>query len=188
MNAQTSIKIVFEQPERFQVEPKTVSLDLQGASLTLGGEVTVEGGIFPYSYLWTADEKELSESSQLQVDAPGVYTLEVSDGNNCKCSVQYNVAGETSLTSFKKDGLTVFPVPSKGIVYIVSSPMEEIRELQIITPVGKVCSYQKKSTDNPLQSELDIRHLPDGLYFLTIRMDDRVITKTILLKKQNGSG
>ncbi len=183
-HAQTTIKIAFEQPALFQVSPKSVLVNLQGNPLMeLGSDITVSGGSSPYSYVWKTGDQELSESPILQVSASGVYILEVSDKNDCVCTAQYNVSEGSPVQSVEADLLALYPNPTPGIVYLASSQMEAIRNLSVISANGEVYPCEKKVTGNPLQCEIDMKHLPDGMYYLVIQFDNRIITKPVVLKK-----
>ena len=95
----------------------------------------------------------------------------------------YEVSGGTSIKTPEDDLLKIFPNPTAGIVYIASSQSEKIRNLYITSTIGKTYFRQKESINNPFQYKIDIRHLPDGVYYITIQLDNRVITKTVILKK-----
>jgi len=183
-DAQTTIKISFKQPDFFRVTPDSVSLTLQeNKSLELGSEVTISGGLSPYTYAWKKEDNLLCELPLFQANTSGIYQLEVSDKNNCFSSVVYTVSGETSLPVIQDDVFAVFPNPSKGIIHLISSQPKKIRDVSIISTGGKKHPFQQKSADDPLRTTLDVKQLPDGMYFLSIQLDNRTITKTFILKK-----
>ena len=65
------------------------------ASITCNeiGSISVEGqnGLEPYSYLWDTDP--ISETNAISIEDPGMYTVVVSDSNNCARTSTYIIDG-----------------------------------------------------------------------------------------------
>jgi hypothetical protein len=76
--------------------------------------------------------------------------------------------------TFSESSILVYPNPTEGFLKINST--EKINHILIYDTLGKVV-YQKKS------NELDLSHLPKGLYFVQINTENNNILTRKILKK-----
>jgi len=129
--------------------------------------LTVEGGVFPYSYLWSNGET----TQDLFNLMPGQYHLTVTDEQNC----QEYLTVEIGITSSEKtewfSELKVFPNPSSGRLNIRFEGLNSEKiELQLLDLNGK-----KWASLEGKRSEFifDINVLPSGMYILDIEIEGR---------------
>lgn len=185
VNAQTVVKIPFNQPTAFSVTPSSIfTLLPETGTIKLGLDAKISGGSGNYTYLWTSGERTLGTESTLTVDKTGNYLLLVKDGNGCQSSILYTVTGSASLTDAKNQNLKVWPNPSKGLVYIQGRTTTDLDKIVLLTPDGKtIANYTKKDlkTENN-RVTLMLDKLPKGYYVLSLQYGKETLTKAILLR------
>ncbi len=75
-----------------------------------------------------------------------------------------------SADEFVKDGLKVWPNPGNGLVNIQSQL--PIKEVVVLNALGQI---QMKTQPFDLETTLDIQNLAEGIYTLTIKMDNQTV-------------
>ncbi|POY35329.1 hypothetical protein C3K47_16220, partial [Solitalea longa] len=114
--------------------------------------VTVTGGLSPYSYLWSSSENTSNISGKIS----GVYTLEVTDANGCKVT--------TSIPLTDQNGPTV-TVDNKVDVTCNGGNNGSVN----VTASGiGTLSYEWTSSNGFTSSSEDISNLLAGNYSLTV--------------------
>ena len=104
--AQTVIDVAFEQYPPLRAVAQTVSVEVPAEGITIGSDVSVEGGDGSYSYLWTnAASETLSTQKTLTITEAGDYYLRVSDGQQCQVSVHFTATAPASVSSIPAEGL-----------------------------------------------------------------------------------
>ena len=92
-------------------------------------------------------------------------------------NVTVNCNNSVDLNEHNIDNLYVYPNPSKGNIFINYS--KEIISASIYNIVGKKIASDIQ-TDNKL---LDISHLSNGIYLITINTTEGIITKHVIISK-----
>ena len=148
VKAQCVIPIQIEQSPPLSVVAQTVTVTLPIGGVTLGSDLTVEGGDGVYNYQWTDIKGEiLGISSTLSVTTSGDFYLKVADNHDCSVSVKYSVltterienvnGGE--LTIIYKDGhLTVESVRSLDQIRIVGVSGQLVKKISNIRKMGTI--------------------------------------------------
>jgi hypothetical protein len=155
---------VVNQPEFLVINVDSVSpvMDFPSGSI----DVTATGGVMPYSYQWTApDGSMIFQEDLAQLFLPGVYTLLVTDANQCTSTVSAEVEIDLAVNpghAFKQ--LKVYPVPATDLLHVELE--HQITEAHIIGIDGRL----NKRIVNPATNNLQVGELEPGLYI--IRMTD----------------
>ncbi len=106
------------------------------------------------------------------------------DSTGCDSSLAYCksvIAGEEEL-KIKNDKLNIYPNPSSGVFSVVLDNATDANKLQLnITDVMGKELMQAAITNN--QSTVDIRHLSNGVYFITVTSNKEIIYKTKVVKQ-----
>jgi len=76
-----------------------------------------------------------------------------------------------------KASIKLFPNPTSNRVTITSNSTEKIGTISIIDVSGKKLLSQNQS------NIIDVKHLANGIYFVTIDVGQQIITKKLLIKK-----
>lgn len=108
------------------------------------------------------------QGHDLEVHQGELYMTGEFDGSVAKLS------GTTSVTDGGKEIIEIFPNPVSDFITI-NYPKGNSYFLQIINSVGEIVLAQSLN-DN----QLDIRHLPTGIYFLSLYSDDKTYQKRII--------
>ncbi len=107
-----------------------------------GAYISVINGLPPFDFKWS-DSSTMEDLEQVY---PGIYSLQVTDGNGCTDSLVVNV-GLTTNTSVSKEQFTfdLYPNPVNQILRInVSGLTEKQLSLQVIDVLGKI--VEKKAS------------------------------------------
>ncbi|MCK6693973.1 MAG: T9SS type A sorting domain-containing protein [Thermoanaerobaculia bacterium] len=150
--------------------------------------VSVSGGAPPYYFLWTDENGQIvGETEDVEGLAPGNYTLQVTDANECPSLLQtFQVPALVSA----KERLTpelfrLFPNPTDGRVWVeIGSAQATERTVFILTDVaGRVCRSGEIIFDGMGGCTLDLDGLPAGLYLLRLSVGNAVSVRQVVLNK-----
>jgi hypothetical protein len=119
---------------------------------------TLEGAVFPLgatTVSWTAFD---------------------GSGNVAECSFEVEIQEYTGLDSWHKNGITVYPNPTEGAIYLESTDQEMIR-VKIHDVTGQIVVEE---TNLDPRTRIDISWLSDGIYFLSIKTSVQIFTLKIV--------
>ena len=87
-----------------------------------------------------------------------------------------------SLTSIiEKDGLHIYPNPTQDFLYInIENDRNEARQLKIFDVVGNELLSQPY---NQNQSQIDVSHLPNGMYLLQIDFNNQLLNEKLIIQR-----
>ena len=106
VSSQTIIDISFTQYPPLKAVAQTVSVEVPSGGITIGSDVSVEGGDGQYSYRWTDGAGEtLGTDKTLTVTQVGDYYLVVKDGQQCQVSVHFIASAGEGISPVQMDGL-----------------------------------------------------------------------------------
>lgn len=126
-SSQTVIDISFTQYPPLKAVAQTVSVEVPADGITIGSDVSVEGGDGQYTYKWTnAAGETLSTEKTLTIVQGGDYYLVVADGHQCQVSVHF-VATAT-----------------EGIVPI---RMEDVSQIRLFNAKGQLVKTTTSTAD-----------------------------------------
>lgn len=183
-NAQSLIRIPFAQNPPLVVSTENVSVTIPESGLELGADLLIEGGDGMYTYLWTLNNESVGTESTLFVDAPGDYYLEITDGKGCKRSVKFAVVDPTGIKEEQASLLSVYPVLTKGEVYIKSSFNDRLGQVSVVSMDGKlvrVFNAALLEPDGDGVVRINLAGLPAGRYLLVCAFENQLITKKVVL-------
>jgi hypothetical protein len=153
---------VIGQPEAINIQIDTI---LPVSDFPSGAvEITVTGGVAPYIYQWTYPDGSIVLQEDLaQLSLPGLYTLLVSDGNQCTASataqVEFDVAVDPGPV-FKPT--KVYPVPTGNVLHVELE--NQVTEALIMGIDGRL----NKRILNPASNNLQVGELEPGWYIIRI--------------------
>jgi len=139
--------------------------------------VTASGGTPGFTYSWTPGGMTTNTVSGL---ANGGYTCTVTDANNCQRFVQININCSTSaITQFdSENSVIVFPNPGQEMVSINTAQVPLTIALFNVT--GELIFQAVPSSS---ETQIDLRQLPAGVYFVKVELNNNLIKHIKLLKK-----
>jgi hypothetical protein len=140
----------------------------------VGIEVTISGGVEPYSFRWILGGVVVAETEDLTgMLPPGSYILEVTDANGCALisdPIHIEEVTSTDEASAIDRNLSVYPNPTSGRLTIaIDGPQGDAGLFfQILDARGRKVfdAATRNAADLPLQLSLD--ELPTGVYFLQV--------------------
>lgn len=156
LRAQTIINAKVDQYPPLKAIAENVRVELPAGGITLGSDLSVEGGDGNYTFLWAnADGQQLSTTRTVTITTPGDYFLRVSDSHDCQVSVKF--------TAVASDG-------------IIALDAQTIRQLRLYDTTGKLI----KQTQS-LSTYTDGLH--KGTYVLSILLTDgRQTVRKVIVK------
>jgi hypothetical protein len=140
-----------------------------------------------WTYLWSNG----SAADQITVGVTGIgfslqtYTLTVTSIDGCTCSKSVTVTFDFAYCSgmgedVQNDPIRIIPNPNKGIFKLYLDNRETYNGLMIFSPVsGK--SYEKTISGKHAELEIDLKHLPPGLYVLCLKGATGMTSRKILI-------
>ena len=75
----------------------------------------------------------------------------------------------------------IFPTQIKDKAYIYfSEALHENAQIKVVNLLGETLSYDRINTTHNKKYELNMEHLPPGIYFVKIIIGDKYLTKKII--------
>ncbi|OFY87018.1 MAG: hypothetical protein A2236_00070 [Bacteroidetes bacterium RIFOXYA2_FULL_33_7] len=133
-------------------------------------DLTVSGGVSPYTFAWSND----STSEDISISVAANYTVTVTDANGCTEDASAVALGVNTIAT---TSVNIYPNPSKGILNVTNVKGSEVSVYNII---GEAIIKLTSTTNNV---SLDMSELSNGTYIVRIVKDSNVITKKVMLKK-----
>ena len=130
------------------------------------------GGI-PNTYAWNTTEI----TQNISPGTNGQYWVIAESTLGCISDTAfYNVNDLISnTTNTQSTKLKIFPNPTSGLINIYSEDL--ITELSIVNNIGEEVLFKNINT-----SKLDISHLPSGIYFIRLKVNNQIVNHKILLQ------
>ena len=121
------------------------------------------GGLQPYSYMWSTGDV----SSFIIVNNNGLYSLEITDANNCISDTANYIINFLSLNKEFYDGFNVYPNPTKENIIISIENYYGNIKTEVFDLIGN-----KLQTTN--ETTISLRNYSKGIYILKVAYSDRV--------------
>ena len=140
-------------------------------------DITITGGVGPYTYLWSNG----STQEDLSNLATGDYSVTVTDGNGCVDSATINVPMWIGVDQ-KMQGFTfeVFPNPSSGRFNVQASIGDEQAQISVYNLQGEIV-FQYSDPDLSGVQVIDLSELSVGIYTLVLFSEQKVQYKKIVI-------
>ncbi len=89
----------------------------------------------------------------------------------------YDKAQDTKV--YTEEGYLIYPNPASSFIYIENKNPERSFDIYVYDNVGRLLSKQANLSN---KYWFDISHLPEGLYFFTIKEEDKIISTNKVIK------
>jgi len=142
---------------------------------------TLKTGNYYITYQWYKNLVAIPGATSFSTPAtgPGNYKVGVTDTNGCQSvSAVYvlNSGGSTGITNVNNTEITIFPNPANLTVHIESA-------LEVRAIISSIDG--KRLIDEPSAKDIDIRHLADGMYIITLFDAENNMVKTQKVVKKS---
>lgn len=136
-------------------------------------DITVTGGSGYYTYSWSNG----STTEDISGLSPGLYTVIITDENKCQTSTGFVIGVKAGVKEITSGGhvMIIYPNPANESA-VVESNGNEIQVLRIVDLLGKVMI---QSEPKSIKVNVDTHNLNQGIYFVQIVVNDKLITKRL---------
>ncbi len=107
----------------------------------------------------------------------GDYNLLITDANDCEINFPFTIDLETSYLELIKEKIKIYPNPVSSKIHIDFENLASDWELTLINTIGQ--SIMSKTIEKS-NSEIDITHLTEGVYFIKLINGDKRINTSII--------
>ncbi len=167
------------QPDPLELEFLIIDATALGAP---NGEIlaVVSGGVPPYEYLWSDGQTENPAIDLI----PATYQVVVTDANGCTIELVGDVGSLSGLNDIAGlENLAVFPNPNNGDFLIqlqLSNPMD--LHIEVYNSMGQLLQQVASERSIGGQWDINLGNVAAGMYNLQIRLDDRVISRPVVVQ------
>jgi len=74
----------------------------------------------------------------------------------------------------------VFPNPAKSNISVLLSNSANLQKIDIYSILGDKIISQKNL--NQVKTTIDVSHLSSGIYFIRAKVDDKIMTKKLIIR------
>jgi PKD repeat protein len=139
------------------------------------------------SYQWQLNSLDISGATTQTYEATqsGLYTVIITDSNGCTNSATVDVVFTGIENLFTDAGLSIYPNPSNGnlIVDWMNVKDDELK-MEIFNSIGQlIFSSTEMISNQHFRKELYLNDQPSGIYFIGIKMDERLSNHKFLITK-----
>lgn len=148
-------------------------------------ETELRASVVGEHYEWRRGDVVLPASTRaIPIEEAGAYTVRVRNAEGCFSP--YSDALQVTITGLADEaramGIGIQPNPSKGRVTIKTrEPLQQV-ELQVVSLLGHVV-FQRQLPQVTDAVELELSHLPDGVYLLLIQTPNLRLKQKLLLQR-----
>jgi len=161
-------------------EPDAISATAVTTDETLGADgaidLTVSGGVAPFSYTWTGPNGFTSIDQNPQDLIGGTYEVVITDANGCIFTFEVIVESFVGLTENSSINFNVYPNPSNGLVTI-ESPVGGTME--VINNKGQII---RATTIPNGKTEHQLTQLAHGIYSVRLTTEYGVQIKKLVIQ------
>jgi len=156
----------------------------QGYAITLGHDtvyVAVDNEV--YNYALGSSTWKLGFTYPVGTQINVLFFDDLLVGTGTGLYGHKGLGGNSGINTLSKSEIVIYPNPSKGEVYINLPVANSIESIYIVDVLGrKIKGYStEKISSNKLK--LNINEIPNGIYYLTILTNGKVISKRIRIEK-----
>ena len=146
----------------------TFTMSVDSASGAFGAQMPTS-----LSYIWSTSET----TQNILAPTNGQYWVVATDSFGCISDTAFNNVNNhiTSTTTIESNNLKIFPNPTSGLINIYSEDI--LTELSMVNNIGEEVLFK-----NITPSKFDISHLPTGIYFIRLKVNNQIVNHKILLQ------
>jgi hypothetical protein len=139
--------------------------------------ITVTGGVGAYTYLWSNN----ATTEDVSALSPGIYSVVVTDASGCSASSTFVISNSAGIATYDalNDQVLVYPNPANDYVTIEIDGFR-IDKVEIYDVLGQIAF---KGEFNNSKVEINTATLNQGVYFIKVLVDDKLITKKMKVIK-----
>jgi plastocyanin len=167
------LNFTIDQPQIPLIVNATTVNTSSGSSADGAIDITVTGGVSPYTYLWSNG----SISEDLSGLLPGAYLVTIYDANGCITSSTFIVNSTIGISNLNavKDEIKLYPNPATSIINVETGNLIADK-IEIINLIGQIIY-----TETDLKNKFTINAIDfdSGVYFIKITKDNESIIKKI---------
>ncbi len=147
--------------------------------------LTAIGGTGLLRPVWFKGDSLVGSTFNLTNLSEGIYSLAISDENDCRFSQDFSIDFLTSTNDIPfVESIKIFPNPTSGKI-LVDVAIKEKRNysIQILNVMGRnILTSHHKAVKNS-NDYYNLSHLENGLYFINFIFEEGVISRKLLLTK-----
>ncbi len=143
--------------------------------------VMVTGGTPPYTYLW--DNSQISDTATGLVQ--GNYGVTVTDANNCSDTTSVTIGDWVSTDELAIiNSLGIYPNPT-DYQTTIQLQLKQPTDLQVVVmnSLGQVLLKRNEGQTANFEHNLDVSNYPSGVYWIRFVIDNRILTKPLVITK-----
>ncbi|MCS6991057.1 MAG: T9SS type A sorting domain-containing protein [Chitinophagales bacterium] len=155
-----------------------------------GGSITLKANGTAYTYQWKKDGSYTGQTTKfITVNAPGSYTVEVTNSNGCtKESASVNIISCSERSTLVADAsIRLYPNPTDGRQVVVSAPLsgDGPATLTVSTlPGQEVLRTVVNSEGGLLQTTLELPgELASGTYVVKLVSGNSTVTRQLVVQR-----
>ncbi len=149
-------------------------------------EISVNGGVQPYTYEWYLNAQVVSTDEDLANAEAGEYQVIITDVNGCFVNSETIIIESVTATfdlNLAKH-IKVLPNPTSGQLFVqIELAESRMIHLSILDITGKEVLKTQFENITTKQIELDLTRFTDGIYILKISTDEGIYAQKIILEK-----
>lgn len=176
-------EFTIEEPTPIVITVDNIENEInQGQNASI--DVTVSGGIAPYSFVWTDANGNQLNTEDLSNISAGEYTLEVTDANDCMLTSEIvmvdNLTGSNDPAL--EASIVMSPNPTQDIVTIdFAETLQEDAVVKVFGGLGQLMQTPAYISAGTQKVEIDLSNYTAATYRLQVIVGDKAITKNIQL-------
>lgn len=142
--------------------------------------LTVNGGVAPYTFSWTGPNGITASSEDISNLIAGEYTVIVTDKYCGVATLTLKVSTTTGIESSDNQiSIAMVPNPVTDLLTIQSSAQLQHANIRFMTINGKIVQHEENL--NGEQFRINVSNLSSGLYFIEV-YTDHVVCKSKFVK------
>lgn len=184
-NCETTNSVTINEPSPIVISDIEIMSATDGQS-NGSVSVSISGGTETYTYAWILDGVVVSTDMNLSDVLAGVYTLQVTDSNGCIVTSDEitvdNLVGVDQIETVER--LEVFPNPNDG-QFVLSLTLSQTQDVQlsVLDMMGKQLMELAPERLLARDFQLDLTHMPSGVYWLKVVVAEDIIVRKIVIKE-----